>query len=342
MNAPQANPPKATAARPESRSESHWYTLDGKAQHTVIGSTTKKPRPTTLGDARKLNLLPSVTTILRLLHKEALMNWKIEQAVLAVMTTPRKPDEPDDAFIQRVLKTEQVQEQEAGIARDKGTQIHDALEMYLAGEAYPAEMKEWIEPVAEHLKTYGKVLHTEKILVGNGYAGRTDLITEAPDCFWLFDYKGTKNLPTKGSWPEHRLQLSAYAKAFKDEQGPKCKPIRTANAYVSSVETGKFIVFVHDSWEDVFAEGFVPLIVHWQWANNYRPLPPRYTAPVTLPKAAAPVAPAIEEEIPLEDGPSNELEKMDTPAIKAGELRGRKVVWTEGVRAATPKPEAKI
>src|SRR5512139_1672294 len=107
-----------TIARTTTPDSSHWYTTDGDPMYEVIAKSTGLPRNTTLADARKLNLLPSVTTILKILHKQALVNWLIEQAVLAAMTTPRLPGEQDDAFIERVLHTERVQDQEAEAARD--------------------------------------------------------------------------------------------------------------------------------------------------------------------------------------------------------------------------------
>ena len=100
----------------------------------------------TLADARKLNLLPSVTTVLRILDKPALNEWKIEQGVLAVMTTPQLPGEEMDAFIHRVLHVEKVQDQEGKKARDRGTDIHAALESYFLGREVSDELRPWIEP----------------------------------------------------------------------------------------------------------------------------------------------------------------------------------------------------
>ena len=41
---------------------------------------------------------------------------------------------------------------------------------------YRGELLPYIEPAVEHLHTLGRSLYTEKILVGDGYAGKTDLI----------------------------------------------------------------------------------------------------------------------------------------------------------------------
>ena len=63
----------------------HWYTLEGKPQYTVIGKN-KKERNTTLRDARQLNLVPSVTTILDVAAKPGLVNWLINQGIHAART----------------------------------------------------------------------------------------------------------------------------------------------------------------------------------------------------------------------------------------------------------------
>lgn len=261
-----------TIAKVTESKNAHWYTVLGEPTHTVIAKGNGLPRPTTLADARKMNLLPSVTTIIDgVLRKPALEAWKIEQGVLACLTSPRLDGEAIDAFVERVLHTERVQEQESQIARDRGIEIHSALEGYYQGHGIPEEMKPWVKPVLGMLVTYGELVATEKILVGPGYAGKTDLILEAPDCWWLFDFKSTKKLPNKGPWPEHKLQLCAYARAYFGMTLDD-KPIRTANAYVSTVDMGEFIICEHEEpWRDTYNEGFEPVLRFWRWANNYQP-----------------------------------------------------------------------
>ena len=49
----------------------HWYLPDGAPAYEIRG-TNGKVRPVTLRDARKLNLLPSVTTIMQCAAKPQL------------------------------------------------------------------------------------------------------------------------------------------------------------------------------------------------------------------------------------------------------------------------------
>ena len=98
----------------------HWYARDGSPAYYETNG-----RGTTLRDARKLNLLPSVTTVLGVLAKPALTSWLVRQGILAALTGTRQPDEADDAYIARVTADSKAQ---AKAAADEGSRIHDACE----------------------------------------------------------------------------------------------------------------------------------------------------------------------------------------------------------------------
>ena len=54
------------------KSESgHWYTQEGEPMYTIVGANGKE-RNTTLRDAKKEGLVPSVTTIMSMMAKPAL------------------------------------------------------------------------------------------------------------------------------------------------------------------------------------------------------------------------------------------------------------------------------
>lgn len=258
-----------SAARPASESSSHWYRPDGTTCHTVIAKGSGLPRQTTLADARKLGLLPSVSGILRVLDKPALNTWKVEQAVLAATTTPRLKDEPLDIFIKRVL--EHDAEQEGQKARDFGTLIHSQLEKALKGGPVQADLEQFCRPVLDLVATLGKPHAAERIVVGHGYAGTLDVIIGAGKSRTILDFKTSKaaHLPMK-SYIEHRLALSAYAMATMPLLG-QGTPLSTANIYISSVTPGMISLCRNDDWIETFTEGFKPILAYWRWANSYTP-----------------------------------------------------------------------
>ena len=246
----------------------HWYTKDGQPMHWVPKKDGSGNRATTLADARKLGLLPSVTNILNVLAKPGLQDWITRQAVLAVVTAPDVQGEGLDDKISRVLEIERQQDQEAAAARDRGTQFHDALEQLAKGQTVDSGTLVWIEAAWKHALTIGTPVESEVILVGNGYAGRCDLIIRSAETDFVVDFKTAKKLPTKGSWNEHRLQLAAYAAAW--QIGNNERLVKTANLYLSTIETGLFAWWENPPWKDDLPV-FEAALAIWQWQNNYKP-----------------------------------------------------------------------
>jgi len=257
-----------TIARPVASESGHWYKPDGTPAYTVAKKDGSGDRPTTLRDARKMNLVPSVTTILKVLHKQALVQWLIEQAVLVAVTSPRLPGEELDAFIERVLHTEKQQDVESQKARDLGTDIHAAIERAVTGETWDEALAPHVNPVLESLKQFGEMRWAEKVIVGNGYAGKTDYIAEDDKAITVVDFKTAKTLPKDEPWDEHKLQLAAYASGLGNTGE---KPIRTVNIYISTKEHGKLKVVPSDDWSGTLHNGFLPLVKYWQWVSGYSP-----------------------------------------------------------------------
>lgn len=259
-----------TAAKVHQDSASHWYHKDGKPCYEVpYKDPTKGFRSTTLKDAKLLGLLPSTTTILRMLDKPALTAWKIETACLAVLTSPRLASEELDAFVKRVLQTDKEQDAESAKARELGTRIHDAIELFLNGEPnIQEELMIFVSPVIKSICELGNVQATEKIIVGDSYAGKLDAIVENDTHITVVDFKTCKTIP-KSSYDEHRLQLSSYAAALGNTGR---KLIRTANIYISTTNPGEVKTVIHEDWQETFTNGFEPLIKLWQWSNSHAPI----------------------------------------------------------------------
>ena len=148
----------------------HWYDQDGNPAYTIIGANGSE-RNTTLRDARKLQLVPSVTTILGIAAKPALENWKVDQAIMAATTLEQHSSETLDEFRSRI----KWQSKQAGKkAAERGTQIHALIEMGFKGKK--------VSDVYRHVRNYLEVLcpgetwmAEESFTSRLGFGGKMDL-----------------------------------------------------------------------------------------------------------------------------------------------------------------------
>ena len=157
----------------------HWYQRDGQPLHTVL-SGKGEPRPTTLRDARKLDLLPSVTNILGVIAKPELTAWLQEQAVMAALTLPRIAGETEDAFAKRVVEDSLTTRDGAA---DFGTAFHHGAEHIAKTlEVDPADLlSAWLNRYRDWFQENVLTCRwTEQRVVSNqfGYAGTADLLIE--------------------------------------------------------------------------------------------------------------------------------------------------------------------
>lgn len=235
-----------TNARPTFDGPCHYYYPNGEAVWSVPNkSKPGETRKTTVRDARALKLVPSPTTVVRLLHRHVLVEWMIEQAVLAAMTTPRIEGEAIDAFIERVLHTDRVQDEEKNAAAERGKQIHRAIQDALsASREITGEMSAFVNPAVRELMKLGKVADTERTIIGNGYCGMTDCILENEHEVWDVDFKTCRTIPPK-PYDEQLLQVAAYCGGLGNTGE---KRIRGALVYISTTEPGKVEVKEVENW----------------------------------------------------------------------------------------------
>ena len=190
----------------EKPSESgHWYKKDGSPAYTTIGKTGE--RATTLRDARKLGLLPSVTTINGMLSKAGLDTWKQQQVLLAALTLPRLPDEPEADWLARVMQDSKATGREAA---ERGTAIHALIQSWFEG-VYMPEKPPYINTIVDTLNNaFGSQLWLSERSFGHplGYGGKCDLMSKAG---FVVDFK-TKDtdLDKVDVYFEHEMQLAAY------------------------------------------------------------------------------------------------------------------------------------
>lgn len=252
-----------TNARAPRADSGHWYDRNGVPKYEVL-SKNGTMRPTTLRDAKANEWLPSVTTILKTLNKPQLNDWLSEQACLAVLTSPRHDGEALDAFVHRVLHDERQQDEQASTARQLGTDIHAAIEEALNCRPYTHET--FVGPTLTAISPFGRVVATEKVLVGDGCAGKTDAILDDDRMITVVDFKTTSKIPSKPYW-EHELQVGFYCSALGNTGE---KRVRGLVCYISTAEPGMVAALPVPDWARAYT-AFSHLLDYWSIANSFNP-----------------------------------------------------------------------
>lgn len=216
----------------------HWYTQDGQPCYEVPKAKGNGMRPTTLRDARKLGLVPSVTSVLQILARPGLEAWKQNNILLAAATMPHDPNMPLETWCDRVAQDAKEQSEKA---MQLGTDIHAALEAALTSdEVIETKYDEYIEPLLDAMLALNLInisQRAEKSFAHPiGFGGKIDFYNEE----YLIDFK-TKAFAKQDvddkkqlAWDEHCWQLAAYRYGIQ-------KPhLRCLNIFISTTEPGLF------------------------------------------------------------------------------------------------------
>jgi hypothetical protein len=250
-------------------SSGHWYDAEGRSAHVILGKNGKE-RNTTVADARKMGLLPSVTSVQGILHKEQLVSWRIEQAIMSALTLPKEENETLEDYARRVVKDSKESTTKAA---NHGTRMHEQAENILMGRAvckdedlqpYIATFRKWSEENIE--KTYW----CEKGLVGAGYAGRSDAYVRMKGVgdamIDLKNRKVNKKYNAAPWYPTDAQQLWAYRNA---SENPKCACV----SVVLASNDPEYIM--HHQWDEdeLYQAGiaFCAMQKVWAWVKGYTP-----------------------------------------------------------------------
>lgn len=188
----------------------HWYQKDGTPAYEVPAKKGGMRR-TTIADARRLDLIPSVTTIIKCASSFGLERWKAEQLLMAGLTLPRHHEETDAEWIKRVWADSQEQ---ASRAAERGTEIHAAIEAFYRGEWVPEPsdrkpMWPWVKAADDAITSWFGVQswRAEKSFAHPlGYGGKVDLHSRSV----LLDIKTKDSLDGVKLFDEMAMQLAAY------------------------------------------------------------------------------------------------------------------------------------
>lgn len=259
----------ATLERKQDLSDSHWYSRDGKPAYTMLKKDGGE-RSTTLRDARKHGLLPSVTTIFNIMAKPGLDKWKLSKAVEAAMNVERDQGEPDDRYIDRVIERSRDEVTEAA---NLGTRIHDAIDAAFDGVEPDDILKPYVEPTMQYLATLKlHDIQREDVVVNptHGYAGRVDLLARFGKSNICIDFKTRKTTENQKVTPYEfqPMQIAAYSMAAFGS----LENCHGANVYISTTEPGRIEIAAYnpDQLQTEF-EAFKSMCALWRYIKNYDP-----------------------------------------------------------------------
>ena len=199
----------------------HWYTLTGEACHVQPNG-----KPTTLREARKQNLVPSVSGILGMVEKTHLTKWKCDEMVRKCIDNPHIAGESERDYIDRIWGYKKIDQHKI---LDFGNRVHKAIEEFNLGkfdESKDPEIWPWLETFVrwshQHLI---RVVAVEKTVVSKrwGFGGTIDLIAEVRGIRGLviIDYKTQEYATKKADFRDTYVhQLAAYRKTMRPN--PMC------------------------------------------------------------------------------------------------------------------------
>jgi hypothetical protein len=243
----------------------HWYDRLGKPMYTVIGKNGKE-RNTTLRDARQLSLVPSVTTILNVAAKPALNVWIQRQVLMAALTLPKKSDESEEEWINRIMADSKEEGKEAA---NRGTEIHASIQRFYDGEGYGNHMEHvasFHDLLCENYGRHHKWIAEMSFANELGFGGKTDL--HSTDGHGIVIDVKTKEFDKDDKvvgYDEHLMQLAAY------RVGLRLPHAECANAFVSRSVPG--LVVLHKWTQEDLAKGwemFKNLLQFWQVKNGHK------------------------------------------------------------------------
>lgn len=245
-------------SEPLAAESGHWYFPTGEPCFTVKGAKGQDVTPD-IRHARKYGLFPGVTSITRLLAAPGLVEWMINEAIMAALTLPRHEGETDQEFVARVKFDAKERGKKAA---ERGTALHADIERAIRKEPHGHE--EHVKAVERKMAEKGLDLYAgeaeHSFAHPYGYGGKIDYHLKPA----VTDFKSKDRIEDgkKLAWDEHCIQLAAYGMGLGIEE-PK-----GYNVFVG-IEDAKAVIVEH-SPEDMERgkQMFIALLTLWKSRNR--------------------------------------------------------------------------
>ena len=270
---------------------SHYYTLDGKACHTQTCKPGAKntTRPTTIADARKQGLFPSVSAITGVLGSSALVGYMQREVGKAAYKRPTIHPETEAEYVNYLVKQSK---EDGSDAANLGTEVHAGLESYYGEPLLPqgeasvtlpsgdvVDRWELMEPAIKAIDGLNATIQeSEKIVVNApyGYAGTTDLTFTKGDAYGIIDFKTKRTKKGKKIVPYETqpMQIAAYLAGVwgLGHDYPIGAGASGYNIYISTTEVGRVEVVEYSNEDLLEAWGaFKNCLALYRYINKFDP-----------------------------------------------------------------------
>ena len=173
-----------------------------------------------LTDARKMGLLPSVTSIIGIIDCFALTKWKLDNAIKTASAFPFDGDATEEGIAQYVKMVKAKSEEYGNTAADIGKMIHKDVEVALSGGDEPehpisrailGHIRAWL---LEH-KFNEVSCETPVGSKALGWAGTPDIIATGESRKAIIDLKTRRGL--KSDRESDKMQLGGYRLGVGDD-----------------------------------------------------------------------------------------------------------------------------
>lgn len=242
----------------------HWYTKSGDPAYTYTNAKGEV-KNTTLREARKLDLVPSVTTITKVLASPGLQVWAQQQVLLSALTLTRGDGESDEFFMERIMLDSKEQAKNAAETGEKG---HGAIERFLLGQDYDPAWKSTVEACKAAIdEAYPGVtwIPEKSFATDLGFGGRVDLHGTKDGQRVVIDFKSKDgNLGDVKCYDEHFMQAAAYSQGLFGDSA------ESANLFFSRSHRGTVKLVKHSEEEHQRGwEMFKCCLKLWQIKNKF-------------------------------------------------------------------------
>lgn len=227
------------------RESGHWYDENGLVA-AVPKADGKGMTAPTVRHARKLGLLPSVTSILKVLPKPQLEQWKCRQWAVAARFVERLENETEADWLARVGEQMARMNDHAAI----GTDMHAEIARYVAARGFSEEYHplpeaveacNWVASLMKEASADGGIRNlkseTSFCSRNHGFGGTVDFYLESANHIWYVDFKTTDDAKISAgdnlAWPDHLMQLQAYERGTYAWGEPGvCKSVHLINLFI--------------------------------------------------------------------------------------------------------------